>query len=213
MNFDHEYLWSKYKKKLEDFWIDIESDAKYKGKLKGAITAGFIGDVIKNYFNENNIDFKVSPVNVFIKGYSTEFDILILKPNASEIEKGYPVYNDTEVKAIIEVKSTGIYFKKGENKNPLKRELEDYCKIRDNLKDSAIRFGYITMKEQIPKKNGSINFIDETRKFISEYISESDGREVYCLSHNKEKEEFQEYKNNVNSEYYNLELWINKLIN
>lgn len=198
-------IWKIYEEKIKNLWDIVEGNPKFKGKLKGAITANLVAELIKNYLGEDS-DYKVSGNNVFIKGYATEFDLLILKKDASPVETGYPVYHPEDVKAIIECKATGIFFSSKEEKNPLEKELETFKQIRKKY-GTELCFGYFTMQEQIPKRKTSIDFLSKTNIWINDYLpTDKQDKSVFCVANNDSVNP-KIYKNS-----YSFEDWIENLI-
>lgn len=177
-------IWEMYESKLGSLWNIVEGDPRFKGKLKGAIVTSLVSGLMENYLGEGS-GYKMSPDNVFIKGYATEFDLLILKRDALPVEKGFPVYHPEDVKAIIECKATGIFFSSQDGKNPLEKELETFRQIREKH-GNKLCFGYFTMQEQIPVKEGSIDFLGKTNEWINACLpTGQQNKSVYCVAHNK----------------------------
>ncbi|MEM3192445.1 MAG: hypothetical protein QW292_10240 [Candidatus Parvarchaeota archaeon] len=86
----------------------------YKGrewyKLKGEIVNRTIAKYLEKYLNQ---DYNVVGPHVFIKDYSIEYDILILDKDAKPVEDDC-VYGKDDVKLILEIKKTGLYYKEKE---------------------------------------------------------------------------------------------------
>lgn len=201
-------IWEKYKKLLSKYYDIVNIEPRYKGKLKGALVVSCISDLINQYFEENNIGYTLSSNNVFVESFSTEFDLLIIKKGAKTLEEGVPIYAISDVKAIIEVKATGLFFSPKKLENPLKKELIDFESIQKENCDCQVRFGYFTMQEQISKGTNSIDFINITKQFINEFdngalLSPS----VYCVANTKLGKGFSLYNNSIS-----FEEWIEYLV-
>lgn len=144
----------------------MECAPRYKGKLKGAIAANLVAELIRDHLGADS-SYKISA---------------------------------------IECKATGIFFDSKEDKNPLEKELETFKQIREKY-GINLCFGYFTMQEQIPKKEGSIDFLGKTNRWINTCLpADKQNRSVYCVANNHPtKPELWRNK-------YSFEEWIDNLI-
>ena len=76
-------------------------------KMAGNIFAMIIKELIESIIKEEKLPYKVSINNSYIKNHKSEWDLLIVGKNASDY--GVNVYNEEDVKVIIELK-TASYF-------------------------------------------------------------------------------------------------------
>lgn len=130
-------------------------------KILGNIVASTFRKYISYILNYYGYDYKVSNVNAYIKGYPTEWDLIILKNNA--LETNTNVYNANDVMAVLEFKTSGLSDK-------------DIAKLFDNqfsnlynlenkgLVDHSIVFGYITFSETPTLYEDTKKYFDERNK-------------------------------------------------
>ncbi|MEM3845791.1 MAG: hypothetical protein QXU98_08820 [Candidatus Parvarchaeota archaeon] len=129
----------------------------YKGrewyKLKGEIVNRTIAKYLEKYLNQ---DYKVVGPHVFIENYSIEYDILILDKDAKPVEDDC-VYGKDYVKLILEIKKTGLYYKKDEVEGKFKKYLE---KLSEPIGKKHLV--YITLRESTSNKEKIEEFLDKT---------------------------------------------------
>lgn len=173
-------------------------------KLRGAIAAELLKQLITEYFNNNSKSFKISNVNSYIVGSKFEYDLLIVKESAEPFIG--IAYRPEDVIAIIECKAGGL-FKVEKDTDNIAQAIN-----RAMLINPDIRLGYITMSENIPvndyKKDGSAtyNHWEKTKEYLDEKIS---GTVVkYAVTLHKGKRE-NLYDEGSDEEFYNF---INYLI-
>lgn len=103
-------------------------------KMAGNIFAMIIKELIESIIKEEKLPYKVSINNSYIKNHKSEWDLLIVGKNASDY--GVNVYNEEDVKVIIELK-TASYFQNTtvkEYKSLKGKNLDDKKKIMfDNM--------------------------------------------------------------------------------
>lgn len=142
-------------------------------KMAGNIFAMIVKELIESIIKEVNLPYKVSINNSYIKNHKSEWDLLIVEKNASD--HGVNVYDEEDVKAIIELK-TASYFQNTSVKEyqSLKgKELDDKKKImfdnmdsyfkhisKDLIDNDKIRYLYITLFQ-------NINYSEELCKAIN----------------------------------------------
>ena len=138
-------------------------------RFKGDVCARLMGYYIQKYLSPT---LKVVGPNVYVDGFPTEFDLLILKEIA-EPERFTAAYPPASVVACVEVKEHGVYGGRGDLITYLDR-------IRRNFDTLCTRFHhikciYLTIKEvSQPKRSGSINYLDETKRHLQPH-------QVFCL--------------------------------
>lgn len=140
-------------------------DAK---KLRGAVAAELLRREIHNYLKYHNKPFKVSTVNSYIAGSKFEYDLLLVKENASPYME--LLYSPEDVIAIIESKAGGLF--------EVNKDTDNIAKAVNcaQMMNPNIRFGYITMSENVPmneynrKGEPTVKHWDLTVKYLEEKI-------------------------------------------
>lgn len=135
-------------------------------KINGAITAQIFSENISDTLIKLGVDnlFKISENNVYILGCDCEFDFLLLKKEAKKI-MNFPIYKLEDVVAIVESKTSGVFsVKKDGEISDLKKLVSSFNEF--NKVKSDISLGYMTMAEHIPVKNSSLNFWEETKRYL-----------------------------------------------
>ena len=137
-------------------------------KLRGALAAELLRQMCNQYFEENGISVKASPVNVYINGSKYEYDVLFVKSSA---EPFYNLaYQPEDVVAVIESKAGGLFNVEGETTNIAKAVNRAWELNND------IRFGYITMSENVPKHSTNalgyptVHHWELTQRFLAEKV-------------------------------------------
>ena len=95
----------------------------------------------------------VAGPSVYVEGYPTEFDALVVEKGASPVPRT-AAYKKDDVKLLIEIKKHGFYFRK------IKGEYE-IGKYFQAFRDVGKPFLYLTVRE-------SSTFISATRKILGE---------------------------------------------
>lgn len=169
-------------KKYNEYFVEKYYDAieKYLGKsntsyskMAGNIFAMIIKELIESIIKEGKFPYKVSINNSYIKNHKSEWDLLIVGKNASD--HGVNVYDEDDIKAIIELK-TASYFQNTsvkEYQSLRGKELDDKKKImfdnmnsyfkhisKDLIDNDKIRYLYITLFQ-------NINYSDELIKAVN----------------------------------------------
>lgn len=150
-------------------------------KVSGNIAANLIKKYIELVLSGEGSKYKVSPINSFIYGCTTEWDALILKEDAKDVF-GCGIYEASDVVAVLEFKASGIFFNIKNGKDT-KDALEKFFKTYEELKknNSGLKAGYITMAEQNPDFGG-YKYFDNTKKTFQDKnglafcIKESSGK-------------------------------------
>lgn len=162
-------LYEKQCEALEQLMISYNGELKNAKKLRGAIAAELLKQLITDYLKKNSKAYIVSNVNSYIVGSKFEYDLLIVKESAESF-MGI-VYRPEDVIAIIECKAGGLYKVENDTDNIAKAV---NCAIETN---SNIRFGYITMSENVPvndyKCDGSATYKhwDKTKECLEQKIN------------------------------------------
>lgn len=160
-------------------------------KMAGNIFAMIVKELIESIIKEVNLPYKVSINNSYIKNHKSEWDLLIVEKNASD--HGVNVYDEEDVKAIIELK-TASYFQNTSVKEyqSLKgKELDDKKKImfdnmdsyfkhisKDLIDNDKIRYLYITLFQ-------NINYSDELCKVINNMTNNKGDDSVFVFNKDK----------------------------
>ena len=111
-------------------------------KLRGALAVKLLKQEIDKYLVTKEKPIKVSELNTYIAGSKYEYDLLLVKEDAQPYMD--LVYNPEDVIAIIESKVNGLY-DISENTNSIAIAVNRALEI-----NSDIKFGYITMGENVP---------------------------------------------------------------
>lgn len=192
-------LYEKECEKLEKLTLSYDGDLKSAKKLRGAIANELLKKLISEYFNKNSKPYKVSNVNSYIAGSKFEYDLLIVKESAEPFIG--IVYRPEDVVAVIECKVGGL-FKVEKDTDRIAQAVNRAIKI-----NSDIRFGYITMSENVPvndyKSDGSPTYKhwDKTQKYLSEKINGTVA--IYAVTLHKGKKK-KLYDKGSDEEFYDF---------
>lgn len=178
-------------------------------KMAGNIFAMIVKELIESIIKEVNLPYKVSINNSYIKNHKSEWDLLIVEKNASD--HGVNVYDEEDVKAIIELK-TASYFQNTSVKEyqSLKgKELDDKKKImfdnmdsyfkhisKDLIDNDKIRYLYITLFQ-------NINYSEELIKAVNDMANNKGDDSVFVF--NKDKAYYDKGEKNFKEEKYSEE--------
>jgi len=134
-------------------------------KLQGDISLRLIRELIN--IELNNSDYETSDVNAYIAGFSTEFDLLIVKKKSKPLPYSN-IYKPDDVKTIIEVKTSGIIASKKGIYDVFKRMKLDIDQVKS--KYNNMNYVYITIFERASTKHEtSMNYFDMTKKGLYPY--------------------------------------------
>ena len=163
-----EYLKNYFCYKKEIYVVE-DNKVKCKNKIiepEGKFSAYCSYIALRKYIEDNyKEDFKISPMNVYVKGYKLEYDALLLK-NSCEDDNSY-VYDIDNVLATIEIKSSG-YFGSGDASN----NFEVYMR---NQKIDKIPHIYLAFHESSNKKeDNNSRYYDQTYKTIKKLNNEKE---------------------------------------
>ena len=156
--------------------IEVEKETLKKKRKKS--WNKYYGDVCCRIFREFLLKeipkkYTISSPNAYIKGYPTEFDLLIVDRNVKP-EKYTNAFKPEKVKFGLEIKAHGLFVRREDLKKAIKKIKKKFEEIKKS--HPSINFLYITYEEVCyPKKKGSINYLDETRKILKSPY------EVFCF--------------------------------
>ena len=137
-----------------------------------------------------DLEFRVSEPNVYIQGCKTEWDALILKKDAYNI-LGCNLYNLQDVVAVLEYKSSGIFYKVSDPEKaskPLKNITDSVNKLNSN-NPNPISVGYITLYESEPGDKGEKYFSATKKAFDDAFESKGYKYGAFCFVNSRSKEE------------------------
>lgn len=164
-------LFNKYKTccdELEEIMNKYGGKSEDAKKLRGALAAELLKEEMNIHLQNINAPFHLSGVNCYIAGSKFEYDLLLVKKNATPF-MGI-VYYPEDVVAIIESKAGGLF--------DVKKDTDNIAKAVNCAKsiNPDIRFGYITMSENVPvneyNRNGNptVRHWDLTVQCLNEKI-------------------------------------------
>ena len=165
------HLYEMYKEscdKLEQMMMLYEGSSEDAKKLRGALATELLRQEINKYMKSHNKPFKVSAMNSYIAGSKFEYDLLLVKESA-EPYMGL-LYMPEDVIGVIESKAGGLFDVNKDTDN-IAKAVNRAQKINPN-----IRFGYITMSENVPvnqyNRNGepTVKHWELTVKCLNEKI-------------------------------------------
>lgn len=141
----------------------INSIDKIEGKASAMASYISIKNNLNEYFKKKKLNLRISNPNVFIKNINIEFDALIVN---SDKENDY-FYDLDDVKAIIEIKSSGFFTNK---KNLI---LSQYEKDKEDLfisyiikshkkisKEKPIPYIYLSIYESFGQRKTSVHYYE-----------------------------------------------------
>ena len=137
-------------------------------KLRGAVASELLRQELDRYITEHRKALKVSPVNAYIAGSKFEYDLLVVKAGAEAYMN--LVYRPEDVVAVIESKAGGLFDVDADTSN-IARAVNSAMSL-----NPRIRFGYITMSENVPvheyKKNGepTVKHWELTNQYLQDKI-------------------------------------------
>lgn len=128
-------------------------------KLVGNLTAMTLRKYILNIINYHGLNLKVSNSNAFIKGCPIEWDLIILKSNAEDINNTN-VFAIEDVVAVLEFKTSGLRTKQLQEIDKTFGKQFEFIKYFKNTQNKNIIFGYITFAETIEFYNATKNYFN-----------------------------------------------------
>ena len=144
---------------------NAQTDEEIKGsynKIIGNIVASTFRKYISYIINYYGYDYKVSNVNAYIKGYPTEWDLIILKSDAKETNTN--VYQMEDVKAILEFKTSGLTDTNIDEQ--FNKQFSNLNSIYNKL-GNRIVFGYITFSETPKLYENTKSYFDENNQRLN----------------------------------------------
>ena len=141
----------------------IKDDENLKGsfnKLVGNLTTMTLRKYISNIINYHGLNYKVSNSNAFVKGCPVEWDLIILKSNAEDINNTN-VFDINDCECLLEFKTSGLMPNQYENiDKTFKTQFNHLYALRKTAKKN-IPFGYITFAESIEYYEGTLKYFDD----------------------------------------------------
>lgn len=141
----------------------IKDDENLKGsfnKLVGNLTTMTLRKYISNIINYHGLNYKVSNSNAFVKGCPIEWDLIILKSNAEDINNTN-VFDINDCECLLEFKTSGLMPNQYENiDKTFKTQFNHLYALRKTAKKN-IPFGYITFAESIEYYEGTLKYFDD----------------------------------------------------
>lgn len=171
-----ERIYDEITQSKKDIFLNADTNKKSYKKSSGNMVASIFRKHIINILNYYGYEFRVSNVNAYIKGYPTEWDLIILNSNA--VDHNNNVYDVNDVKAVLEFKANGLYVIHKEYDDFFKEEFDSRFNILNSINSiykNRIPFGYITYKEQ-PK------LYEATKKYFDEKNNKNDTTFVFINS-------------------------------
>ena len=141
---------------------NLPSFSKYKGNIFAFIIKEYIQKILKN------TELDVSDNNVFIKGHTTEWDLLIVRKNS--IHKNN-IYEAKDVKAIIEFKTSGtpnVDYKNIDDEEDKYRSF--FEGIYDNYCEKIKAISNEVNKKEIPFLYISFTYWEDYYKSLKKYF-------------------------------------------
>lgn len=133
---------------------------KIEGKLSALTSYISIKNNMDKYLESKNL--KISNPNVFIKNVNIEFDALIVNKNVSDEY----FFDSSDVKAIIEIKSSGFFCKKDDliyskYDSESKDWFIEYITEHEKYKELAnIPYVYLSIYESFGQKKSSVHYYE-----------------------------------------------------
>lgn len=136
-----------------------EDKAGSFNKLVGNLTAMTLRKYITNIINYYGWNFKVSNTNAFIKGCPIEWDLIILRNNADDINKTN-VFALDDVVMLFEFKTSGL--RKNQYVN-IDKTFEKQYKYIEGFREKGkdVVFAYTTFAESIEYYKGTKEYFDK----------------------------------------------------
>lgn len=148
---------------IEDSKLPFNLKGSFK-KSHGNLVAMVLRKYISNIINYYGLNYKVSICNSYVEGSPIEWDLIILKDTANEINK-INIYNVKDCVCILEIKASGIVGEV-EFRNALENQVNHIKYLRKNG-NSNLQFAYISFQET--KKS-----IEKTKQYFNELDEVSD---------------------------------------
>lgn len=147
-------------------------------KFNGDATCRIILDYIEKHIDLNSM--KVAGPNAFIKGFPTEFDLLVVDSRAKPLHLTN-AYEVAQVRVAIEVKTSGIFGSNLEDiDNNLKRIFDDFKGPYQN--NSSLKLAYLAIREQVGVRENSRNYVQITRETFGRVSSRISNVRTFILS-------------------------------
>ena len=130
----------------------LNNKSRIEGKAAAMCSYLATKRVLNYFFDRKGLDLEVSNPNVFIKNVNIEYDALIIKKNKDNYNKF--IFDEGEVEAIIELKTSGCFFSKDDLK---KGEFINYISRSNPLKK---KFIYLSLYESFGDRDTSVHYYE-----------------------------------------------------
>lgn len=164
--------------------INNSSKNKRCNKLNGNIASNIISKYIQTVIDKYDLPYRVSEPNVYIQGCNTEWDALILKKDSFNI-LGCNLYNLQDVVAVLEYKSSGLFYKYSDPEKASKplKNITDSVNAFNSRNPSPIKVGYITLHErEDDNENGKgKTYLTDTKNAFERDLKNNTFFDVFCL--------------------------------
>lgn len=184
INVINEIIIDEYNSYYEKYVSIIDESISCK-KLSGNLFTMIVKKYIEKILKDHNLKYKISNNNSFIKGCSTEWDLIILKEEALDLEIN--VFESKDVVGVIELKAGGqqlvkdkitdlkdLYDKKFEKINKIRFIYISYFDMNNSY--SCIK-DYFNSKNE--NKNSVFTFYSGNSFFTRKYIPECNDFEKF----------------------------------
>lgn len=166
-NNEYYNLYNRYCEEINKSMLLHNGNLENSKKLKGAIAAEVLKQLIRDFFCENNVPYRTSKINSYIAGSKFEYDLLIIKENATSILE--MIYQPEDVIAVLECKAGGLF--------NIEKDAQHILNAFNRAKEMNphINFGYITVSENVPKHEYNKYGIptrkhwDETQEYFKKF--------------------------------------------
>ena len=178
----------------------VNNKDKIEGKCTAMCTYLATKRVLNDFFDQNGYDLEVSNPNIFIKNVNVEYDAVIVKKSKDNREKF--IYNENEVEAIIELKTSGCFLSKDDLK---KNEFINYI-----IKSNPLRKKYIYLSLYVPfgDRDTSVHYYEYLLCNIAaikdRYTEYKESYGIFCATKRNQKKFLIPYE-------YDLEAILNKI--
>lgn len=168
-------------------------------KKIGNLTAMTFRRYISNILNYHGLNFKVSNSNAFIRGCPIEWDLIILKSNAEDINNTN-VFDVHDVVAVLEFKTSGLTIQQYKDMDASFINQFNYLNYFKKEYNISIPFGYISLSE-------SVEFFQGTKKYFDEHNNKKNTAFVFLdwtLLYNKDEKRYIEECNDFEKFIFDL---------
>ncbi len=140
----------------------IKDDENLSGsfnKLVGNLTAMTLRKYISNIINYHGLNYKVSNSNAFVKGCPIEWDLIILKSSAEDINNTN-VFDARDCICLLEFKTSGLMPNQFKDINKTFNTQFSHLYALRKIAKRNIPFGYVTFAESIEYYDKNLKYFD-----------------------------------------------------